>query len=1240
MKKIIILISFSLCSLTFLNAQSIEELYDQTAQYVNEGKFKEAIILSETILVKAESEYGRKNENYQAIATQFASLYQRVAGYYYDQELYTDAIFLFEKASLLHIEIEDKPSIDYLICLEGLGSSHLSLENYEKSLDYFLELHKIYNSNNNAKNDAYIDLLNTLGMLYWHFNEYEKALPFYLEKVDISKEIFSKQHDYYSSALINLANLYSDMKKYDKTITVYLELLEIFEIKLGKKHLDYSLILNDLALTYSYIGNYEKAEPLHIEAIDIMEKTVGKYHPKYNTFLNNLAVLYFNIGEYNKAETFYFEALNNVEMVYSKYHPDYGRILGRLGLLNSEIEEYDKSILLLVDALKIIEKTLGESHSDYGVVLSNLASSYKNTGQSDKAIPLYLEALENTENSLGKNHPNYGRILGGLGLVYFETGQFEKALPLYLEALKINEKSDGKNNPSNVLALNNLGLLYVEMGQYQKALTLYDESMEIIKTSTNNKHKFYPTVINNLGLLYFKLGQYEKALPLYLEALAITENIFSTEHTQYGTSLNNLGLLYFNLGQYEKAVPLFIEALEITENIFSTEHSRYGTSLNNLASSYQSMGEYDKALNLYLKSLKKSFKINQAVYGTNLNNLASLYQDMEQYDKAIPLLLESLDISEKSFGKNHPEYGTSLNNLAFLYNNMEKYEKAFPYFKEATQNRLNNLQKNYSFLTEKEKEQYNKSVMDGFITFHSFTHQAHKKIPETIEEDFLVTMATKGLLLESNINIREAIQAQNNEQLNQLFNDWNIVNKRLDLAYSLSIEERKKRGLFLDSLKEEANLLERLVVKETSSFIDYPDYTLGKEAIAKSLQKGEVAIQFNSFQYYNKEWTDSTLYVAYILNSKGELHYIPLFEQEALKPLIEVFGESSSNVDYLAKLKAMYKLIWQPLEPYLNNANKIYYAPSGLLNKVPFYALLDSSNQYLGEQSNLHAMMSLRDLVKKDTKAKASQELIALFGGANFDFGVKKDSEEDFMNDFLMNKPLSMLLEEKNRSGWTYLKGTLKEIVQIQEIVLQSNKKSISFTGEDASEENLKATLKNKKPNILHIATHGYYIPAPEKKKEDLELASLDNEYVSKSIDEPLLRSGILLSGANRKWVHKQAIETPEDGIVSALEISRLNLQNTELVVLSACETGLGDIKHSEGVIGLQRAFKMAGAKRQIISLWQVPDKATAEMMTFFYTALLQENKDYRTAFRQAQTIMKTKYPEEPLKWAGFVLIE
>jgi CHAT domain-containing protein len=334
-------------------------------------------------------------------------------------------------------------------------------------------------------------------------------------------------------------------------------------------------------------------------------------------------------------------------------------------------------------------------------------------------------------------------------------------------------------------------------------------------------------------------------------------------------------------------------------------------------------------------------------------------------------------------------------------------------------------------------------------------------------------------------------------------------------------------------------------------------------------------------------------------------------------------------------------LIWQPLQPHLTNTNKIFYAPSGLLNKVPFYALLDNNNQYLGEQSNLHAMLSLRDLVKKDKDIpKVNKPLIALFGGADFDFGVQKDGEDNFMNDFLMSKPLSNLLSDNVRSGWAFLKGTLKEVEQIEAIAKATNNNSLKFSGEKASEENLKATIQEKKPQILHIATHGYYIPPPNEKPEQLAFASLNNENLHKNHDEPLLRSGILLSGANRKWVHKQSIDTPDDGIVTAMEISRMNMQNTELVVLSACETGLGDIKHTEGVMGLQRAFKMAGAKRQIISLWQVPDKATAEMMELFYTALLKENKDYRTAFNQAQSIMKSNYPEDPIKWAGFVLVE
>ncbi|HPG73774.1 MAG TPA: CHAT domain-containing protein, partial [Bacteroidales bacterium] len=221
---------------------------------------------------------------------------------------------------------------------------------------------------------------------------------------------------------------------------------------------------------------------------------------------------------------------------------------------------------------------------------------------------------------------------------------------------------------------------------------------------------------------------------------------------------------------------------------------------------------------------------------------------------------------------------------------------------------------------------------------------------------------------------------------------------------------------------------------------------------------------------------------------------------------------------------------------------------------------------------------------------------------------------------------------QNTAAAWKFLPGTLSEVFHIADQLAANNREPILFTGAAASEEQFKKLTGSMAPQILHVATHGFAIPI-ESKKTAYQI--FENSFVENN--NPLFRTGLLLAGASRIWDKAPAIPGIEDGILTAYEVSNLDLRNTRLVVLSACETGLGDVKGSEGVYGLQRAFKMAGVPYVIASLWPVPDKETAVFMQLFYKNLLK-TKDVRTAFAKTQKSMRKKY--EPYYWAAFVLVE
>ena len=411
--------------------------------------------------------------------------------------------------------------------------------------------------------------------------------------------------------------------------------------------------------------------------------------------------------------------------------------------------------------------------------------------------------------------------------------------------------------------------------------------------------------------------------------------------------------------------------------------------------------------------------------------------------------------------------------------------------------------------------------------------------------------------------------------------------------------------------------------------------------VQTNMAEDEAAIEFLHFKLYRNGKTDSSIYAAYLFRKYDSVPaFVPLCEKQALKKLFDSAGNSTTKmvssfyrgieIKNTSSLlgQSLYKLIWAPLEPHLKGIKKIAYSPSGKLYAIAFHALMADSNTLLMDKYQLQQYTSTRQIAfRTETKTSPPGDIV-LFGDA--DFSMDSLQLTRLRKDNTVSVPVTHSVFQST-STWPGLPGTGAEVNNIKQLFDQNKVKARVFTKVNASEENLKA-ISNTGYKEIHIATHGFFLPAPE----DNKTASIsEGEY--RKAEDPLMRSGLILAGGNYVWSGKAPIVGVEDGVVTAYEISQLNLSNAELVVLSACETALGDVKGSEGVFGLQRAFKMAGVKKMIVSLWQVPDKETAELMTAFYTSWLK-GKNVNDAFYQAQADMRKKY--SPFYWAAFVLVE
>lgn len=918
-------------------------------------------------------------------------------------------------------------------------------------------------------------------------------------------------------------------------------------------------------------------------------------------YYDSLRAIYQEKFSYDTAFLYAEKALQIVKDLTGGNDTLYANMLRTLVDISYYSDRYENAIEFCMKERDIRKSVQGEMNADYASALNNLASLYDAIGEYQKAEPLYIQAKSIRREVLGERHPDYASSLNDLGQTYWAMGNYAAAESLYIEAMNLRKEILGNKDPDYSLSLNNLAVLYQEMGNYPSAESLLNEAKNINKEVYGEKHPDYALSLNNLAVLYWSMGNYPAALTFYVEAKNINKDILGEKSPEYALSLNNLAVLYQAMGNYIEAEPLLIKAKNIRKEILGEKHPDYATSLHNLAVLYHLTGNYSAA---------------------------------EQ------LLLESKSIRKEVLGETHPDHATSLYNLALLYQDIGNYPAAESYYLECLETRNKSIVQNFAFLSEKEKELYFKTQAANFEDFYSFSLKRKKEDKTITGIVFNSVIKNKGLLLKSSTAMRTAVLNSNDTALISRYEKWISIRKEISQLYSLEVSKREENP---ENLEKQANAIEKELVRGSHVFSDFQKMqNISWESVRNSLKPGEAAIEFIHFSYGIKR--DTTLYCALLLTSKSKQpEMIQLFYEKELESILE--STNGNNLSYIRSIygtsqatgEQLYKLIWQPLENYLRGIKTVYYSPDGLLHKISFASIGREKDVYLCDTKTLHLLSTTGKLSSYKSFISVKNISAGLYGGI------------DYSDDSTKEKV------------WKYLPGTKSETDKI-DLIFKAKKLNITYlSGKSATEGSLKklyaqvAPLQgsgssNLKPEILHIATHGFFYPDPEllvneeKKNRTVIQEPLDfrGGVISSGVwqfmrnKNPLMRSGLVFSGANNVW-NKNYTSIGDDGVLTAQEVTQLDLQKTPLVVLSACETGLGDIEGSEGVYGLQRAFKMAGVEFLIMSLWQVPDKETSDFMTRFYEKLLVI-KEIRRSFNETQMEMRKKY--DPFFWAAFVLIE
>jgi len=540
-------------------------------------------------------------------------------------------------------------------------------------------------------------------------------------------------------------------------------------------------------------------------------------------------------------------------------------------------------------------------------------------------------------------------------------------------------------------------------------------------------------------------------------------------------------------------------------------------------------------------------------------------------------------------------------------------------------------------LSHQEKQDYIQKIKHYFEQYQAFTADVHEAMPKTTELSYNNELLLKGLVLSHARDMREAIRQKADSALMATYEEWKRLKTVIARQYS---RPKGKRSASLDSLEKQATNLERTLVRKSDQFSKEKEQrNITWQQVQDALRKDEAAIEFITYRPWSNEFKDTTVYAALLLRKDAKRPaFIPLFREHELSPLLAKSDDNSdlSHINELysrqGKGRALYELIWSKLKPALENVETIYYSPSGLLHQLSLKALPHPTAPFLSHQHKLVRLNSTRKLVVGTSQPALTSA--TMFGGVKYAYKADTGTEQQKGESYLaMNSVPGHKQTRAIRGNFEFLEGSLKEVTTISDIV--SGQASTKMkTGYGATERAFKK-MDGNSPELLHISTHGFFFPDdPDSARRKGARGS--GEPTFSYLDDPLFRSGLAFAGGNYTWKNGYNPFEKEDGILTAREISNMNLANTDLAVLSACETGLGEIKGSEGVYGLQRAFKMAGVDYLIMSLWQVPDEETMVLMKTFYKNWLN-GQPIREAFRNAQQKLAEDYP--PYFWASFVMV-
>lgn len=1156
------------------------------------------------------------------------------------QEQKLDSALIFAKQmNSWALKNEGDTSLRYAVsfryignCLQG-NISDSSLIFYKKSVSIL--------SNQGRK--IHLESANgnfNIGLYYDKKGDFTNAEFYYLKALDIKETILGRNNLDFINTLLNIANINFNKSNFILASQQYEEILKIRIMLLGEKSLLVSDIYFSLGRLHNRKKDFKSSNNYLLNALTIRKSLLNESDPSIVNVYYCIGENYRQLKDWKNAEKYLLNALNNSIKLFGTNELEYITVIESLGLLYMNISDYEKSEFYLSKNVEVFENSFGNQSIEYSDALLNLSQLYAVKGDFAAARMSNKESIEILKKNYGSTSAEVASGIIAFAALLDDIGEVDSAVYYNKLAIEILQKLPSEKLLLSI-AIGNLGNCYNTLSRWKDANFCYSESLKI-KSEIGDTLENYAIVLMNQGVLLLNLNNVREAQKKLFEAFAIQQRLIGIDHIETATTMQNIASTLCDQGKYDEAFYYLNQTREVIANLVGKNHPKYAKILIAIGNVYSQKGDTKNAIGSYLESLQvyeNSIGLKNQVAADIYYNLGNIYFEENNFKQSKKAYLKSLEITkELNQGyNNNTSIFVQLATVSSYLNETNLFER---YTEEGLQCLKNNIATNYTWLSQNERYFFSSDHNLYFDKLNALSSTLSLQSPFFWRTLFNNNLISKSLQLETTRELDKAISNSLDNLLKEQFSEM----KELRRLVSKMQSEGSDKKEIIKRYNQQADSLDKIIVNKLGEYANVKrKFEITWKDVQAGLSSKEAAIEFARFYDYK----DSAYkYMALVVR--------PGYEYPKLVKLSSEL--TIKNASSQREFSDLYKFVWVGIDSLLTGVKTIYYSPVGELNNVSFSALMSETNNqsdssklswsYLIDRYDLHQVTTTRYIADGTLKRNDSLPLsIKLIGGVNYsDLPLTTDSVS--INETTEDLALQINLQnEMNETKSTrggkisYLKDSEIEVKEINNTLKNKGWLTTISSGKNANEHLFKKELNLKSPGIVHISTHGFAFPEKVIKEEnDFQIKETATYKVS---EDPMVRCGLMFSGANITWNgdSKKMIETTgDDGILTAAEVANLDLSNTKLVVLSACETGLGKIESSEGTFGLKRGFKLAGVDQIIVSLWKVPDNESMELMTLFYSELVKTN-NIDSSFSKAQKVMRNRYPFEPQKWAGFVLV-